>query len=47
MLTALRIGNFKAFAETQRIPARPLLLTYGTNSSGKTNRGPLEKQERE
>lgn len=26
MLTALRIGNFKAFAETQRIPIRPLDL---------------------
>ncbi len=28
MLTALQIGNFKAFAETQRIPVRPLTLIY-------------------
>mgnify|MGYP000533675421 FL=1 len=37
MLTALRIGNFKAFAETQRIPVRPLTLIYGANSSGKSS----------
>ena len=37
MLTALRIGNFKAFAETQRIPIRPLTLIYGANSSGKSS----------
>lgn len=37
MLTALRIGNFKAFAETQRIPLRPLTLIYGANSSGKSS----------
>ena len=33
MLTALRIGNFKAFAETQRIPVRPLTLIYGATVS--------------
>ena len=37
MLTAIRIGNFKAFAETQRIPIRPLTLIYGANSSGKSS----------
>jgi hypothetical protein len=37
MLTALRIGNFKAFSETQRIPIRPLTLIYGANSSGKSS----------
>ena len=36
MLTAIRIGNFKAFAEAQRIPIRPLTLVYGANSSGKS-----------
>jgi len=36
MLTAIRIGNFKAFAEAQRIPVRPLTLIYGANSSGKS-----------
>lgn len=37
MLTAIRIGNFKAFAEAQRIPVRPLILIYGANSSGKSS----------
>jgi hypothetical protein len=37
MLTAIRIGNFKAFAESQRIPVRPLTLIYGANSSGKSS----------
>ena len=37
MLTALRIGNFKAFSESQRIPVRPLTLIYGANSSGKSS----------
>ena len=37
MLTALQIGNFKAFAEAQRIPIRPLTLIYGANSSGKSS----------
>lgn len=37
MLTAIRIGNFKAFAESQKIPIRPLTLIYGANSSGKSS----------
>ncbi len=37
MLTAIRVGNFKAFAESQRIPIRPLTLIYGANSSGKSS----------
>jgi len=36
-MTAIRIGNFKAFAEAQRIPIRPLILIYGTRSSGKSS----------
>jgi hypothetical protein len=37
MLSAIRVGNFKAFAEAQRIPIRPLTLIYGANSSGKSS----------
>src|SRR5438094_3721249 len=37
MLTALRLGNFKAFAETQRVPIRPLTLIFGANSAGKSS----------
>lgn len=37
MLTAVKIANFKAFAEAQRIPVRPLTLIYGANSSGKSS----------
>jgi len=37
VLTALHLGNFKAFAETQRIPLRPLTLIYGANSAGKSS----------
>ena len=37
MLTAIKIGNFKAFAEPQRVPIRPLTLIYGANSSGKSS----------
>ncbi|MBI1923818.1 AAA family ATPase [Candidatus Poribacteria bacterium] len=37
MLTALRLGNFKAFADTQHIPIRPLTLIFGANSSGKSS----------
>ena len=36
-ITALRLGNFKAFADTQRIPIRPLTLIFGPNSSGKSS----------
>lgn len=37
MLTALYLGNFKAFAETQEIPIRPITLIFGANSSGKSS----------
>lgn len=36
-LKALRIGNFKAFADTQRIPLKPITLVFGPNSSGKSS----------
>jgi len=37
MLTAIRVGNFKAFANPQRVPLRPLTLIFGANSSGKSS----------
>lgn len=37
MLTALHLGNFKAFGETQRIPLRPITLIFGANSAGKSS----------
>ncbi len=37
MLNAIRVGNFKAFADAQNIPLRPLTLIYGANSSGKSS----------
>jgi hypothetical protein len=37
VITALHLGNFKAFAATQCIPLRPLTLIYGPNSSGKSS----------
>ncbi|MBX2990107.1 MAG: DUF3696 domain-containing protein [Bacteroidetes bacterium] len=37
MIKSLRLGNFKAFAETQTIPIRPLTLIFGANSSGKSS----------
>jgi hypothetical protein len=37
MLTALHIANFKAFADQQKVPLRPLTLIYGQNSSGKSS----------
>lgn len=36
-LCTLYLGNFKAFAETQQIPIRPLTFIYGANSAGKTS----------
>jgi AAA15 family ATPase/GTPase len=36
-LTALRLGNFKAFAETQRLPIKPITLIFGPNSAGKSS----------
>ena len=37
MLNAVRLGNFKAFADTQRLPIKPLTLIFGANSSGKSS----------
>src|SRR5438477_2583569 len=37
MLTELRLTNFKAFGETQRVPIKPLTLIFGANSSGKSS----------
>lgn len=36
-LAALRIGNFKAFGETQTIPIKPITLIFGPNSAGKSS----------
>jgi ABC-type ATPase involved in cell division len=36
VIRALRLGNFKAFAEAQRLPIRPLTLVFGPNSAGKS-----------
>lgn len=36
-LSALRLGNFKAFGATQRIPLKPLTLIFGPNSAGKSS----------
>jgi hypothetical protein len=36
-LQSFHLGNFKAFAETQSIPIRPLTLIFGANSSGKSS----------
>ena len=33
----LALGNFKAFAETQNVPIRPLTLVFGADSSGKSS----------
>ena len=37
ILSALHIGNFKAFAASQRVPLRPITLIYGANSAGKSS----------
>ena len=37
MINAIRVGNFKAFADVQQIPLRPLTLIFGPNSSGKSS----------
>ena len=37
MISGMKIGNFKAFSETQHIPIRPLTLIFGPNSSGKSS----------
>lgn len=36
-LGALHIGNFKAFADIQRIPLKPITLIFGPNSAGKSS----------
>lgn len=36
-LNALRVGNFKAFADTQHISLKPITLVFGPNSSGKSS----------
>jgi len=37
MLTSLRLGNFKAFADSQQLPLKPLTLIFGANSAGKSS----------
>jgi hypothetical protein len=37
MLTSLHLANFKAFADEQRVPIRPLTLIFGANSAGKSS----------
>ncbi len=37
MLSSFTIANFKAFADAQKIPLRPLTLVFGANSSGKSS----------
>ena len=37
ILSALRLGNFKAFGQSQRIPLRPITLLFGANSAGKSS----------
>ncbi|EKU81673.1 AAA family ATPase [Massilia timonae] len=36
-LQGLHVGNFKAFADTQRIPIKPITLIFGANSAGKSS----------
>lgn len=36
-ISALKLGNFKAFSDLQHIPLRPITLIYGANSSGKSS----------
>ncbi|MEJ2169910.1 MAG: AAA family ATPase, partial [Desulfobacterales bacterium] len=37
MIKSIHLGNFKAFAETQAIPIRPITLIFGANSAGKSS----------
>ncbi len=37
MIKTFSLGNFKAFAETQTIPIKPLTLIFGANSAGKSS----------
>ena len=37
MITSIHLGNFKAFAESQNIPIKPITLIFGANSAGKSS----------
>jgi hypothetical protein len=37
LITSLRLGNFKAFAEAQQLPLKRLTLIFGPNSAGKSS----------
>jgi len=37
MIKSIQLGNFKAFAETQAIPIKPITLIFGANSAGKSS----------
>jgi predicted ATPase len=37
MIESIHLGNFKAFAETQAIPVKPITLIFGANSAGKSS----------
>lgn len=37
MIKSIHLGNFKAFAETQDIPIKPITLIFGPNSAGKSS----------
>lgn len=36
MLTCIRLGNFTAFVEAQKLPLKPLTLIFGANSAGES-----------
>ena len=36
-LTEFRVGGFKAFRDTQRLPIKPITLVFGPNSGGKSS----------
>ena len=37
MITSIRLGNFKAFAQAQQIPLKPITIIFGPNSAGKSS----------
>ena len=37
MITSFQLGNFKAFADAQNIPVKPITLIFGANSAGKSS----------
>ena len=37
ILSAFKVGNFKAFADTQTISLKPITLIFGPNSAGKSS----------